>query len=658
MAGKKRKKGFSYYFKANLNSFQGRVTLGFLITTSFLMLVIVILSVLRKNIHDTKTIIDQVYYPTIQNLQSLGQKVEESQNNILKYTVLQDNKYRTLNTTLWTAEIQRIKNELLANINDTPDEEASLKLRDLNLSLEEIKKIEENIETNFLTGRNKIGKELIAKDLDFQITSFKTKLNDFIRLEASYIQEVEKKINSSMSAYNWWFWASLFIAFIFAYIMGIVLFMGIFGRIKNIGNNAKEIVKGNLPKNIDIGKDEFRGIVNSLNQLKENLEGVKNYAGQVGKGVFDKNLIAFDKDSELGKAIREMGTSLQKVNEEENKRSWATRGLAEFGEILRNNNDDITKLSKSIVAKLTKYLNVIQAGLFVVIEKDEKEYFELVASYAYEREKFITRTASVEEGLLGRVYFEKEIVYIDNIPDNYTSISSGLGETEPSILLLLPLINDDNKVQGVVELSTFKEFEAYEIEFLRRLAESIAATINFTLTTQNNKQLLEDAQMNSHKLMMQEKMLRGRSKQLEKIQRETNLRLKLAEKDTQKLNVILENIRDAVVVSDTEGNITLFNKAAENIFGYTSKEIKGESINLLMPINYADYHNQHLENYDKTNKPKMIGKDRVLEGKRKNGEVFKLQLLLDEIRVSDKEFIFAAIIRDLEEESQKNMEKN
>jgi len=158
--------------------------------------------------------------------------------------------------------------------------------------------------------------------------------------------------------------------------------------------------------------------------------------------------------------------------------------------------------------------------------------------------------------------------------------------------------------------------------------------------------------------MMQEKVLRGRSKQLEKIQRETNLRLKLAEENTKKLKVILENIRDAVIVTNTKGQITIFNKAAERIFGYSFKEVKGESVNLLMPENYANHHNKHLENYDKQDKLKMVGKDRVLEGKRRNGELFKLQILLDEIRISDTEIIFAAIMRDLEADKQKSIEKN
>ncbi len=111
---------------------------------------------------------------------------------------------------------------------------------------------------------------------------------------------------------------------------------------------------------------------------------------------------------------------------------------------------------------------------------------------------------------------------------------------------------------------------------------------------------------------------------------------------------VLATARDAIISIDRSGRITLFNQAAEGIFGYSAEEVTGQNVKMLMPALYADQHDQYLENYRTTGRPQAIGRIREVEALRKNGEVFPIELSVSEARVG-RQLLYSAIIRDVTE---------
>ena len=87
----------------------------------------------------------------------------------------------------------------------------------------------------------------------------------------------------------------------------------------------------------------------------------------------------------LGNSLIEMRDNLKSVAEEDKRRNWSTSGLATFGEILRQNNDNIEKLSDDIISNLVKYLNCNQGGLYIINDDEEEAYLELKACYAWDK---------------------------------------------------------------------------------------------------------------------------------------------------------------------------------------------------------------------------------------------------------------------------------
>jgi len=111
---------------------------------------------------------------------------------------------------------------------------------------------------------------------------------------------------------------------------------------------------------------------------------------------------------------------------------------------------------------------------------------------------------------------------------------------------------------------------------------------------------------------------------------------------------VLDTARDAIISIDTQGRVTLFNQAAEGIFGYAAAEVIGANVAMLMPPPYRDEHDGYLRSYRETGVPKAIGQIRQVEARRKDGEVFPIELSVSEARVGD-EVIYSAIVRDVTE---------
>jgi PAS domain S-box-containing protein len=114
---------------------------------------------------------------------------------------------------------------------------------------------------------------------------------------------------------------------------------------------------------------------------------------------------------------------------------------------------------------------------------------------------------------------------------------------------------------------------------------------------------------------------------------------------------LTEATLDAIVVADREGVITLFNPAAERIFGYRSEEVVGQPLVLLIPPEYRDEHRQGFERYLATGLARIVGRTVELHGRRKDGSDFPLELALSVIEGSGLggEVQFLGAIRDLTE---------
>ncbi|HVK81413.1 MAG TPA: PAS domain S-box protein [Verrucomicrobiae bacterium] len=114
----------------------------------------------------------------------------------------------------------------------------------------------------------------------------------------------------------------------------------------------------------------------------------------------------------------------------------------------------------------------------------------------------------------------------------------------------------------------------------------------------------------------------------------------------ERLRAVVETAVDGVILIDAEGRVLMFNPACERLFGYRADEVVGQNVRMLMPGPYREEHDSYIGNYLRTSSPKVIGIGREVEGQRKDGTTFPMDLSVGEAQQEDKS-IFVGIIHDL-----------
>jgi two-component system sensor kinase FixL len=126
-------------------------------------------------------------------------------------------------------------------------------------------------------------------------------------------------------------------------------------------------------------------------------------------------------------------------------------------------------------------------------------------------------------------------------------------------------------------------------------------------------------------------------------------------RSAQHLQSILATVPDAMVVIDERGTILSFSTAAERLFGYTSAQVAGRNVKMLMPRKDADLHDGYLERYLTTGERRVIGIGRIVVGRKADGSEFPMELAVGEA-VADDHRIFTGFIRDLSDQQRAELE--
>ena len=314
--------------------------------------------------------------------------------------------------------------------------------------------------------------------------------------------------------------------------------------INYIKNILISMGKGILPnERIKEATDEIGEISAALNSLVKGLKDISNFSMEIGKGNFNSEFKPLSDKDILGNSLIKMRGELrnaaieeEKRKKEDDQRNWSTQGIAKFSDILRQNNNNLSDLTYNIISNLVNYLNANQGGIFIINDNDPTRsdlYLEMSSCYAYNRQKFLKKSFNPGEGLIGRCYQERETIYLTDIPKDYIKITSGLGDDNPTNLLIVPLLYND-QVYGVIEIASFAQIENYHVDFVEKIGTSIASTISAVKINLQTTKLLEQSRQQAEEMASQEEEMRQNMEELRATQEET------ARKETNMLNELKE----------------------------------------------------------------------------------------------------------------------
>ncbi|WP_051068782.1 PAS domain-containing protein [Cesiribacter andamanensis] len=257
-----------------------------------------------------------------------------------------------------------------------------------------------------------------------------------------------------------------------------------------------------------------KALQQQLAQYQAQLKQLSQQAALVGDGSLRLSQADVANTGLLGKAMLGIQDKMHQFFLDEQRRSWSSKGVEQFARLLREHNQDIESLSKTLISQLVPFVDANQGGIFVLEEEDSGHaVLNLQAAYAWGRHKFLNKTIEIGEGLVGQVAQDRELVLITDVPEDYIQIGSGLGRARPRCILLLPLLTNE-QFMGVIELAAFRVFEQHELDFLHKLAENIASTLSSLKTSTQTRWLLEKANAANAHLQAQEEELRQNTEEL------------------------------------------------------------------------------------------------------------------------------------------------
>jgi PAS domain S-box-containing protein len=357
-------------------------------------------------------------------------------------------------------------------------------------------------------------------------------------------------------------------------------------------------------------------------QLKTTDANMK-FAEQLSKGNLQTEYSGETIDS-LGESLLAMRKSLTASQVREDQERFHTTGLAEVGELLRKHSNNLSELGDKVIEKLVKYLKANQGGLFTLNEQEQT--LTLLASRAWERKKFLQKTVSLGEGLLGQAALEKESIHITEVPEDYINITSGLGQSLPRSVVIVPLMVEETVV-GVLELASFKEFTKHEISFLEKVGESIASTIITARTNQRTQELLDNTKEQTEQLRAQEEEMRQNMEEMQatqeemaRAQKEITEKTKELELRQSSMDALINSTDDSILLMDKNYKVILMNQVLRNRYKgtqYESLDVGSDSLSALGTVRdeWKGYYDRALagETLNFTIKSSVKGEDSYRE---------------------------------------------
>jgi len=384
--------------------------------------------------------------------------------------------------------------------------------------------------------------------------------------------------------------------------LGIILFIiacllgnSLTGRLDFLKDSLDSIYRGNkvrLPA--DLRNDEIGKSLHAIHEISRRLDASSTFLDEIGKGNTDAHFEVLGEDDQFGNSMISLKENIeQRMSEEEKRqkedeiRNWSTNGIAMFNDILRTDSNDIEKLSYHIIRNMIEYLSANQGGLFLMEEEGNTKFLNLVAAYAYDRQKFISKRIGIGEGLVGTCVLEKKTTLLKKIPDNYLEITSGLGGSKPGCLMIVPLLKNE-EVLGVIEIASFNLFKPHEVEFIEKVAESIAAAMITVRLHMQTSQYLERFQQQAEEMKAQEEELRqnieelqATHEQIERLKQDETMKHEKTLKELEGYRKLLQNILDSmpgkIFIKDHDGRFLFVNTAVARFYNKSVEELAGTS---------------------------------------------------------------------------------
>ena len=264
----------------------------------------------------------------------------------------------------------------------------------------------------------------------------------------------------------------------------------------------------------------WKDLTDDVNQLAANLTNQVRAIAEVATAVTEGDLtrqVSVEAKGELAilkDKLNEMIRNLRETMRQNTEQDWLKTNLELFTRKLQGQRD-LATVSHMILSELTPLVSA-QHGVFYALTAPEdgaEPVLQFQAGYGYKERKHLSNSFRLGEGLVGQCAVEKERILLTDVPSDYIQISSGLGESTPLNIIVLPILFEGS-VRAVIELASFAAFSPAHQSLLDQLTESIGLVLNTVAASSVTDQLLEQSLSQSQELQSRQEQLHQSNEEL------------------------------------------------------------------------------------------------------------------------------------------------
>jgi len=338
------------------------------------------------------------------------------------------------------------------------------------------------------------------------------------------------------------------------------------------------------------GQAEVEGVSGTWKRLTENVNelagnltrqvrAISEVTSSVAAGDLTQTISveAAGEVAELKDSINAMVQSLRETVTASQDQDWLKTNLASIGSMLQGHRV-LEVVCELIMEELAPLLGAQHGTFFLTEDWSGERRLRLIAGYGLHADKNAPIQYRIGQSLIGQVAKSKRPVVVDDIPQGYIKISSGLGDASPANLAIIPILFED-QVLGVVELASFSKFTAIQIAFLEQLAETLGISVNAIIANSRTDALLEESQRLTAELQARSSELQARSEELQRSN--ADLEDKAALLATQKQDIEAKNSEIEQAREEIEERARQLSLASQ----YKSQFLANMSHELRTPLN-------------------------------------------------------------------------
>jgi signal transduction histidine kinase/HAMP domain-containing protein/ActR/RegA family two-component response regulator len=263
----------------------------------------------------------------------------------------------------------------------------------------------------------------------------------------------------------------------------------------------------------------WRDLTDNVNQLAANLttqvRAISEVATAVIEGDLTRTITVEVRGEVLGlkDTINQMITNLRDTTRTNKEQDWLKTNLAKFFSVMQGQRN-LQSLTDQIMSELTPVVGAQHGAFYLAEGKGEGSTLKLTSTYAYTRRRRLASRFGLGEGIVGQCALERKPIIVSQVPSDYVTVTSGLGEASPRNIAVFPVLFE-GQVRGVIELASFHEFSAVQLTFLEQLMLNVGLAINLIGTSMRTEELLQQLQGSNVELEKRRKELEDRSQLLE-----------------------------------------------------------------------------------------------------------------------------------------------